>query len=193
MDTQLSLLETLKRDGDNESWRLLSELYSPLVRRWLRRSNVRIDELDDLLQEVFLVVMDKIGSFKHEAQTGAFRNWLKKVTVNCLRNFIRKKGNKAFAMGGSGFDAFLHQCEDPQSRISQIWEEEHRRGVLAYLIKSVKPRFSAATYQAFYQTAILGKSSQEVADTLGMTRASVHTAKSRVLAEMRRMGQGLQD
>ena len=188
METRVTLLDTIKSDGGNESWRVLNELYAPLVRNWLRRTGVRLDDEDDLIQEVFLLVMNKIKSFEHSERTGSFRSWLKQVTINCFRNHVRKRGNKPLSPGGTDFGLFIARCEDPASDESRIWDEEHERGLLAYLLEQVKGRFQAATYAAFVETAIKGRPSGEVAAELGLSRGAVHTAKSRVLAEMRRLG-----
>ena len=51
MDTPLSLIERLRDPTDAASWRRLVDLYSPLIRRWLRRTLQEADE-DDLVQEI---------------------------------------------------------------------------------------------------------------------------------------------
>ena len=191
METSLTLLQSIKQQGDFESWELLDSIYSPMIRRWLKRSHVRPADEADVLQEVLLTVSRKIPSFERGVNRGSFRSWLKKITVNCLRNYTRKRGNRGEAVGGSEMALLLQQLEDPDSLLSQAWNEEHQRCVFQHLMAIVRPGFKGETWKAFYDTAVSGKSAREVADDIGMTVGAVHTAKSRVLSELRRIGQGL--
>lgn len=191
METSLTLLQSIKKSGDRESWELLNELYSPLIRRWLKKCDIRLADEDDLLQEVFLTVVEKISTFERGEHEGSFRSWLKKISVNCFRNYYRKKSNRNQAAGGSDIDLFIQQLEDPESSLSQVWNDEHQRSVFQYLVKVVRPKFSEETWQAFHDTSVLGRPTKDVAEEIGTTVGAIHTAKSRVLAELRRLGQGL--
>ncbi|HKI18288.1 MAG TPA: sigma factor-like helix-turn-helix DNA-binding protein, partial [Isosphaeraceae bacterium] len=50
----------------------------------------------------------------------------------------------------------------------------------------VKARCDAATWQAFWQTAVEGRSGQEIAESLGMSVGAVYTSKSRILDRIRK-------
>jgi RNA polymerase sigma-70 factor (ECF subfamily) len=63
--------------------------------------------------------------------------------------------------------------------------EEYRRRVFAWAAECVRPAVSAATWQAFWQTAVEGRGGAEVAAELGMTVAAVYLAKSRVMARLK--------
>lgn len=162
-----------------------------MIRRWLRRSHVKLSDEDDVLQEVFITVLEKIKSFERADHAGSFRAWLKQITINCFRNYARKKGNRQDAAGGSEIDQFIQQLEDPNSELSDAWNDEHQRSVFQFLIKTVQSNFSPETWKAFHDTSILGRPTKEVAEEIGSTIGAVHTAKSRVLAELRRVGHGL--
>jgi RNA polymerase sigma-70 factor, ECF subfamily len=76
-ETSLSLLERLRYSPENEGWNRLVDLYTPLVRVWLRRYDVQDSDANDLVQEVLLTVSREIGTFEHRGQSGAFRGWLR--------------------------------------------------------------------------------------------------------------------
>src|SRR5688572_12396693 len=79
--TSLSLLDRLKNAGEDASdWRRLQDLYLPLIRLWLSRVPGVRDEADDLAQEVLVVLVRELPSFERQ-RDGAFRAWLRKVTV----------------------------------------------------------------------------------------------------------------
>lgn len=89
-DTSLTLLEQLGEQSDEHSWSRLYELYSPLLRAWLGRYEVQTADADDLIQEVLMVVSRELPDFRHNGRTGAFRNWLRRILVNRLRNVLAR-------------------------------------------------------------------------------------------------------
>ena len=84
-DTPNSLLVRLRLQPDDDSWKRLIDLYTPLLQRWLRKLDIHGSDADDLLQETFLVLVREISYFQHNHQQGAFRCWLRTVLVNRLR------------------------------------------------------------------------------------------------------------
>ena len=193
MDTSATLLESLQRSDDSQSWMILNDLYGPMIRNWLGRNNVRTGEQDDVAQEVLVLVSQKIGEFEHSGRTGAFRNWLKQITINCLRNHARKRANRQAAVGGSDFEAFLNAWADPKSQVSKLWRQEYQQNVIAYALRVAQQKFTEQTFQAFHMTAMLNENPDDVAEKLDMSVAAVYTARSRVLKELRQLKQGICD
>src|SRR5262249_32607592 len=112
-DTPVSLLERLRLQPDAAAWQRLADLYAPLIRTWLRRHSVQPSDADDLVQEVLGVLVRELPDFQHQRRPGAFRRWLRGVTVNRLRVFWRSQRGRPAAAGGSDFEQALAQLEDP--------------------------------------------------------------------------------
>src|SRR5262249_30683588 len=128
-ETSFSLLNRLRSQPDAESWRRLVELYTPLIQSWLRRHDVPAADADDLTQDVMAVVVRELPHFVHNQQRGAFRNWLRSITVNRLRTLWRSRQRGRPATGGSDFLNMLDQLEDPQSDLSRLWDQQHDQHV----------------------------------------------------------------
>ena len=62
-ETSLSLLERLRHSPEDESWNRLADLYTPLIRAWLRRYDVQDSDANDLVQEVLLAVSKDLSRF----------------------------------------------------------------------------------------------------------------------------------
>lgn len=190
-ETSLSLLNRLRRSPDSESWNRLVQLYSPLIKAWLRRYDVQANDADDLLQEVLLAVSKDLGRFEHAGQAGAFRGWLKAILVNRLRNFWRARGRRPQARGDSSIDARLNQLDDPSSEMSLIWNRQHDQYVLRQLLALAEPHFEPATWTAFCRVALDGAKPEVVTEELGISRNAVVIAKCRVLNRLRTESEGL--
>lgn len=192
-ETSASLLDRVKQQHDSASWQCLVDLYSPLIHGWLKRQGVLEQDVNDLVQEVFVVVVRRLPEFQRGAQVGSFRCWLRTITVNCLRDFWRKKKSQPKATGDSNFLEMLHALDDPNSGLSRLWDQEHDQYVTRHLLALIRPKFEAKTWEAFERTAIQGHSADEVAADLGISVNAVFIAKSRVLSRLRQEAAGLLD
>lgn len=192
-DTPRSLLERLRVHSDPESWRRLVELYSPLLRDWLRRYDVSETDTDDVVQEIMAILVREMPNFHHDLRRGAFRRWLRNIMVNRLREFWRDRGSLRNNPQGVIHERFLAQLEDPSSPLNDFWDREHDRQILQRLMALLEPQFEPTTWQAFRLVAVEERSPLEVAQTLGLSPNAVRIAKSRVLKRMRQEAEGLVD
>jgi RNA polymerase sigma-70 factor, ECF subfamily len=192
-ETSISLLDRLRLQPDEDSWKRLVNLYSPLIRGWLRRQGVQEQDADDLSQEVMTVVVRELPHFVHNQQPGAFRHWLRAVTVNRLRALWRAGRRGTRGSGGSNFAAMLDQLEDPQSALSRLWDQQHDQHVARRLLELIRPQFEEKTWRAFRRVVLDGLKPAAVAGELGMSVNAVLLAKSRVLSRLRQEMRGLTD
>jgi RNA polymerase sigma-70 factor (ECF subfamily) len=190
-ETSLSLLERLRHSPENESWNRLADLYTPLLRAWLRRYDVQDSDANDLVQEVLLAVSKDLSKFEHRGQPGAFRGWLKAILINRLRKFWRARDRRPQARGESDIDAKLAQLDDPASEMSRIWNREHDHYVLRQLMALAEPHFEPNTWEAFRRVALEGAKPDVVAQEMGISLNAVCLAKSRVIRKLRQEAAGL--
>jgi RNA polymerase sigma-70 factor (ECF subfamily) len=122
MDTSASLLHRLQERGDEADWQRLVWLYTPLIRTWLGRHVAQPGDVDDLVQQVFTVVVSKLPAFVHSGRTGAFRHWLRSITVNHLHSYWRDRRPLAEQ---AEMAVVLDQLTDPASELSRQWDREH--------------------------------------------------------------------
>jgi RNA polymerase sigma-70 factor (ECF subfamily) len=184
-ETSITLLDNLRSRPSPAAWDRLISIYTPLIHDWLRRHGITGADADDLGQEVLAVVVRELPQFRHDGRTGAFRRWLRLITVHRLRDFCRARHARPRAVGGSEFDAMLDQLEDPNSDLSRLWDREHdqhvARGLLAYL----EPLFEPSTWAAFRRVVLDGVKASQAAAELGLSVNAVLIAKSRILRRLR--------
>lgn len=189
--TPASLLERLQqRPDDDEAWRRLVDIYTPLIRGWLRQhARLQNGDAEDLTQDVLAIIVRRLGDFEHNQRTGAFRAWLRILTVNRLRDFWRR--GVRLPAGDPG--QLLAELEDPAGGPSRHWDEEHDRHVASALMERVRGEFTPSTWEAFRMVALEGRSAADAGAALGLTANAVMIAKSRVLRRLREEGRGLLD
>jgi RNA polymerase sigma-70 factor (ECF subfamily) len=179
LDTSLSLLDSLGA-GDQDAWRRMLLLYTPLLHAWLRPAGLQAPEIEDLIQNALAVVLRKLPAYRHNGHRGAFRTWLRRILDNVLRESLRRP-----CWGAESAD-LLAQLEDPASELNRHWDAEHDRHVLRGLLELVRAEFVASTWEAFRRTTLEEQPVAQVAAELGMSANAVHIARSRFLARLRR-------
>jgi len=188
--TSHSLLDQLQHGPEAIAWQRWHALYEPLIQGWLRRHQLISSDRDDVTQNVMTVVVRRLPDFEHNGRVGAFRNWLKTITINCLRDYwkeLRAHPRQAAATG------VLDEWADDQSAVSRSWDLEHDRHLVNKLLAMLEPEFTPETWQAFQQVVIASKPATEVAADLKITVNAVYIAKSRVLTRLRHEAAGLVD
>jgi RNA polymerase sigma-70 factor (ECF subfamily) len=82
----------------------------------------------------------------------------------------------------------LHRLHELPARLedqTDWWDEEYERRVFAWAADQVRGAFQGSTWQAFWQTAVEGKTGPQVARDLGLSVAAVYLAKGRVMARLK--------
>jgi len=86
--TSASLLEQA-RERQPVAWQRLVALYTPLLHAWLTAVGLQPADRDDLTQRVLEVLVRQLPDFEPNGWPGAFRAWLRGITVNLLREHWR--------------------------------------------------------------------------------------------------------
>lgn len=187
-ETPHSLLDRLRDHPSDECWKRLVDLYTPLIQGWVRRFGTRDSDVDDLVQEVMSVIVQKIPRFEHTGQKGAFRRWLRTIAFHRANHYFRDQGKADRDPAET-----IIEVVDPGSELEQQWEREHDEFVTQRLLELLRPEFSQSTWQAFLRQVVDEAAPAAVAAELGITVNAALIAKSRVLRRLRKEIQGLVD
>ena len=174
--------------GVPEAWQRLDALYRPFIASWLTRHGVPHHDAEELTQEVLTVVYREMAGFAHSGHTGAFRHWLRQITLHRAQGYWRSNNLRRTA-GEQGLDLL----EDSSADLTARWDREHDAFVLTALLKQIAGEFEPTTIEAFRRVAFLGQAAAEVAHELGVSTRAVYIAKSRVLRRLREEARGLVD
>ena len=154
--------------GDRLAQQVVYERYSsvmyPVCVRYLGREDAK-----DVLQDGFLTVFDKIGTYKGE---GSFEGWMRKIFVNACLMRIRKG------------DVLKHSEEltDIQDTGTVMLEHGAIEQLGSKEILSLIEQLPAALRSVFNLFVIEGYSHVEVGQMLGITEQSSRSQVSRARA-----------
>ena len=182
--TRVSLLQQLGSNRDTRAWSKFVQLYTPLICRWVTDLRVPETERNDVAQEVFIVLMAKISSFKYDANR-SFRGWLRTITINKCRDYFRKKNRLTEPKCVAQLE--LANAND----IDLLTQQEYRDHLAESALLLMKKHFSNTTWKACWEHVANGRSAPDVAQELGISANAVYLARGRVLQRLRQELEGL--
>ena len=160
-------------------------LYTPVLFYWVRRQGVPSDDAADLVQEVFAVLVQKLPTFQYDKQQ-RFGSWLRTIAVNKCRDYYRRRRNRPAGTSDS-VDAEVPDHAEVFS------EAEYRQRLARRALEIMQEEFQPSTWKACWETVVVGRTTSDVAQELGLSVNAVYLAKSRVLRRLREELDGLLD
>lgn len=185
--TPVSLLERLRCPPNQEAWSRFVRLYTPLLHFWVRQTGYSKTEADDLVQEVFAVLVQKLPNFTYDKDK-TFRSWLRTVAVNKWRELKRRQHVAAGPLPGD-------EIVDPDAAdpAEQFWEAEYRQHLLRRALKLMQSDFPEKSWRACWRLVVEGKPAAQVAAEQGTTVGAIHAIKFRILSRLRAELAGLME
>ena len=182
--TLLKKIAALKRGDDEAVWADFVERYTPAVREFLRlnRGNVGEAELDDLVQDVFVKLVEVLRQERYDPLKAKFRTYLAALMRNLLVDRWRTRQG-VVADGQRREDApeteeAVDVTADPRAAVDAAWRVAVRRAAIRHVMKvSMLAEESKAIYRAY---ALEGGEVGAVAERFGVTRNTVSKIKMRV-------------
>jgi RNA polymerase sigma-70 factor (ECF subfamily) len=173
-------------EEDPEAWRRFVGLYQPLLLRWCQKSRLQPADAEDVTQDVFRTVREKIAGFRRDPTRGTFRGWLRTITKHAICDLARTRTQGQQGVGGSG--AYAHLLAQPDAAPAEVDEERDRdeeRVLLREALRHLLPGVTDPTREAFWQVMVEGRRPAEVAQQMGVKEHVVYLAKSRILRRLK--------
>ena len=186
-----SLLKGVKA-RDQQAWRRLIDLYTPLIYGWCRQCGLQAEDAADIGQEVFTAVAANQEGFRRDVPGATFRGWLWTITRNKVRDFFRRQKAKAHAQGGDEVQKWLAKVpeHEPESTASGPMGDNR---IELRAVELARCGVEEQTWQAFWQVTVEDKAPAAVAEVLGITTQAVYGAIYRVRRKIRQELEGLVD
>jgi RNA polymerase sigma-70 factor, ECF subfamily len=177
-DREDRLLERLRRGGSRVDWERFVELYSPLLEHWARRL-CRAAEAADLVQEVLIVVMQKLQSFAGGGDR-SFLAWLRAVMRNRRRDLGRRSAARPCAADSAAIEAVGQEND-----IDELVETESRNLLIRRAMQIMQSDFEPTTWKACWERVAADRPAADVAAELGISVDVVYAASYRVIRRLR--------
>jgi RNA polymerase sigma-70 factor (ECF subfamily) len=172
----------LRDRSDELSWPEFHERYGQLLYRYARARGAKHEEAEDIVQEVELGLFKAIEGFEYDTRKGRFRNYLRSAVIHTMGRRARRDARQPVALNPEKFD-YVNAAQE--ASIDTRWEREWQLHRLRWALRSIASGFNRSTLEAFETHVLGGESVDETAEKLGISKASVYQARSRVLKRLK--------
>lgn len=177
METPATLLQRLCDRPAPRDWERFVSLFTPLLRRWAVRFGVSTSDIEDHLQEVFVLLLRELPRFDYDPSK-SFRAWLWTVFRHNTLAWHRRHPH------AQSSTEQLEQLASPDA-VTEATEVEYRRYLMSRIMRIVQTDFPPQTWQIFQQVAVHGRPGTDVARDFGVTVNAVYLTRGRVMARLR--------
>jgi RNA polymerase sigma-70 factor (ECF subfamily) len=184
--TSATLLERLRGPMDPAAWDRFVRLYAPLLHAWAARVCKGEQEADDLVQEVFTVLVRKLPEFRRDPAK-SFRGWLLTIVMNKRRDWARRRKLATVPLDDAASAALT------ANDLAVFEDREYRQHLVNRALELMRAEFQPAHWQACWEHVANGKTAAQVAAESGTSVATVYAATSRVMRRLREALGGLLD
>ena len=184
--TRYSLLIRLRERSD-EAWQEFLSIYEHSIFEFAQRKGLQEADARDVTQEVLSALERKIPEWDLDPKQGKLRGWLFRVARNLAVDKINERAKSPQQSDDSKGVPEIPEC----GAESEEFSLQYRRRLLHWAADQVRSCVSENTWQAFWLTAIEGKSSSQVAEQLGLAPGNVYAAKFRVTARIQKFVQSM--
>jgi RNA polymerase sigma-70 factor (ECF subfamily) len=171
------------RAGDREAFAAMVDEYSPKLYRLALRMLGDPLEAEDVLQESFLKAFNAISTFEGRSKIST---WLYRITSNEALMRLRKKRPELISVD----EPIQVQKGDPIPRQLEDWcclpEEEFMTSEAMHQLDMAMDDLSPALKAAFILRDLQGLSTEEAAESLGISESALKTRLSRARLQLRK-------
>lgn len=179
--TRVTLLGRL-RDGDERAFREFCDVYGELIRRYSQAHLVQDAEQDDLVQQVFLNLIEYLPSFRYNP-SGSFRAYLRQVVRNCAAQIVAKRiRRREVPWDDAGSYAEQLLADDVAA---PLWEQEWERAHYSRALRRLEASLNEKHFRIFDAVARMGRAPSRAAVEHSTSVVNVYQIKRRGLSMMR--------
>ena len=175
----LKLIKRAKR-GDIGSYQRIYDRFARKVLNFIYRMVNSLEEAEDLTQETFVTVYQKLGSLKDNSK---FEPWLFRIARNFVYQRYRSRSPVTVSLDALDEDGQpLTQIVDERKTPDEAFQAGELERVVQDVIEELPDKYR----EVFVLSAIQKLSYQQIAETVGRSLPSVKTDIHRARLEVRK-------
>jgi RNA polymerase sigma factor (sigma-70 family) len=182
LPTKASLLARIRNFDDVESWKVFYKTYERVVKGLAKKRGLTEAEAEEVSQEVFRRIAEKIHDFEPASRAGSFRRWLYQLARWRADDKIRERGRlqvEPIEDPTTGLNPTVQKIPAPED-IDEALETEARRQLIQVALERLKRRVNPRDIQIFQLLIIEQWSVHKVAKFFRLATASVYVVRHRV-------------
>lgn len=181
--TSLTLLQKLAVEitgkNNDAAWVRFFNLYTPAIRRFVE-INDKVHDPDDVVQEVYLKLVEVIREGRYNAEKAKFRTFLALLIRHELISLYRQDKARHLSNHCS-IDELTEEIAAPSSQYSQIdltWAKAKHEAAVEHVLTKVAMKDQ--TRQIYRDYVLKNRPIEEIIETFGVSADIVYKVKNRL-------------
>lgn len=170
--TRPSKLIRARNKDDQEAWSWLVKYYSPLIFGWALKFSRDQNRADELVQDVFVVLLQQLPKICYDPARGKFRTLLWRITYSCFAQMFR---GKKLPIDHSIAVEEVAQRDENREQADLLW----------WAWQELRDQFSKVDQQIF-ELWMAGHKAKDIAARFGKTAAAIHQIIYKIRVRLRK-------
>lgn len=171
-------------DSGHARWAVFYARYRPMMAAYLQERFPSL-EGEDIIQDTFVALSKILPNYGYEPEEkGTFHNFLTGVLRNKALHVLERRNRMKTIIERAQDPSVLHPASEHEKEYLD-WQKSLFDVALKQLMSD--ETIQERTKQAFVETAIKGRSIEEVATSFGVTRHAVDCMRSRMVERLRKL------
>ena len=155
--------------GDIGSYQNIYDSFGPKVLNFVYRMVHSLEEAEDLTQETFVAVYQKLGTLQ---DSDKFEAWLFRIARNFIYQRYRKRAPAAVSIDAPNEDGrLMTELVDSRKNPDEEYQTQELEGVITHVIADLPEKYR----EVFVLSALQHLSYQQIANIVGRSVSSVKT------------------
>lgn len=184
--------ESLNNWRDNKEWTGFFKQYQPFLKNLAISYNLPSQDVDDVVQEVFITMAKHFRDKKFDAKKGAFHSWVTQFAKWRMIDIIRRNQTRAKLIT-SGDDLLMESQEDQKANLSRKFESEYQNTIVSQALENLYCGKDTQEYKIFYDIFFHGMSKEDLMNKYSTNSNAIYLAKHRVLKKLKAEVERLQE
>jgi RNA polymerase sigma factor (sigma-70 family) len=177
--TSVSLLLRIRANRrDEAAWREFAQRYGARIYRWCENRRLQPSDAEDVTQEVLLKLAKHFEKFEYD-RTLSFRGWLRRVTENAIKDYLRSRSAREQGQGGTSA-VNLMADEAARTELTDYLAEAFDLELFDEAKRRVQLRVNHKRWQSWELLCNHAMSGKQVAQQLGISAAVAYANKNQI-------------
>lgn len=184
--------QSLKSWADDKEWNSFFKQYYPYLKNLAINHNLSAQDVDDVVQEVFVSMAKQFQNQSFDSGKGAFHAWVTKFAKWRIIDIIRKNRTRTNLIT-TGDDILMESQPDTSQNIEKKFEIEHQKVIIKKALKNLRGNKKTKEYSIFHAFFIQNMSQEDIIKKYHTNSNNIYLAKHRILKRLKEEVQKLSE
>ncbi len=182
--TTSTILQRLHNFDDRTVWDNFARRFRKPLLAFARKIGIPGDEAEDVVQEILLAFAEAFRRDQYDPGKGRLSHWLFGIAYRQIANVRRKRAIEGARRDPRGEKTSFLGSVPAENDARATWDEEWEKSLIDTCLRQARAEVSESTYRAFEIVVRQGRTPDDAAAELNMTRNAIYVAKHRVLKRL---------